>query len=324
MQYVQYEAGEANCAGRRPICPRPLLPNRRRRRHHVRLPHSESQQQQPRPRLRPQPRRVRLLRHPASRTFFDPWNSSSTGHQRAENRLSGSTSWRLSRNLKLGEHDGRKVNGGWERGANNGLRTGGQNSLAEVWGASKAGKKLSLQLDKDADGDRQRIHVQHGSSNDSQTPEQGTLLPLHSTKTHSKSAGADSGIFTGLCFYINGSTAPLVSDHKLKQLLAAHGARHSITLGRRTVMHVVLGVVNTNGGAGGGLASSKIQKEISRSGGKAVKFVTAEWYVLRPFCEHQRNRRVAESRYSPLKLAPKSQNSVFGMMRAKDSKQEQG
>ena len=36
------------------------------------------------------------------------------------------------------------------------------------------------------------------------------------------------------------------------------------------------------------------------------------------------NRRLQESRYSPLKLAPKSQNSVFGMMRATAPKQEQG
>jgi hypothetical protein len=101
-----------------------------------------------------------------SRTFFDPWNSSSTGHQRAENRLSGSTSWRVSRNLKLSEQykgglggggkrvadtvgagsedfgkDGRKTNGGWEKGAK-GLRSGGQRSIVEVWGATKAGKKL--------------------------------------------------------------------------------------------------------------------------------------------------------------------------------------
>jgi hypothetical protein len=99
------------------------------------------------------------------RTFFDPWNSSSTGHQRAENRLSGSTSWRASRNLKLGaqykgglgggggrvadtvgagsEHfgqDGTKPNGGWEEGAR-GLRTGGRQSLTELWSATKAGKK---------------------------------------------------------------------------------------------------------------------------------------------------------------------------------------
>jgi hypothetical protein len=33
--------------------------------------------------------------------------------------------------------DGRKANGEWDKGAR-GLRTGGQKSLAEVWGASKA------------------------------------------------------------------------------------------------------------------------------------------------------------------------------------------
>jgi hypothetical protein len=38
--------------------------------------------------------------------------------------------------------DGRKANGGWKKGAK-GLRTGGQKSLAEVWGASKAGKMSS-------------------------------------------------------------------------------------------------------------------------------------------------------------------------------------
>lgn len=109
---------------------------------------------------------------PASRTFFDPWNSSSTGHQRAENRLAGSTSWRVSRNLKLSKQyqggltgggkrvadtvgagsrdfgkDGRKANGGWEKGAK-GLRTGGQQSITEAWGASKAGKHMSKGKDE--------------------------------------------------------------------------------------------------------------------------------------------------------------------------------
>lgn len=79
-------------------------------------------------------------------------------------------------------------------------------------------------------------------------------------------------IFRGLCFYINGSTMPLVSDHKMKYLLSAHGASQSIALGRRTVTHVILGT-----SCGGGLAHTKLQKEIARTGGKAVKFVTAEW-----------------------------------------------
>jgi hypothetical protein len=33
--------------------------------------------------------------------YFDAWNSSSTGHQRAENRLGGSTGWRQSRASRL-------------------------------------------------------------------------------------------------------------------------------------------------------------------------------------------------------------------------------
>ena len=96
--------------------------------------------------------------------FFDTWNSSSTGHQRAENRLSGSSLWRDSRNIKLGEQfrgglsggvkrvadtveagsegygkDGRRPNGTWEKGAE-GLRTADQRSLVELWGTSKTVK----------------------------------------------------------------------------------------------------------------------------------------------------------------------------------------
>lgn len=87
-------------------------------------------------------------------------------------------------------------------------------------------------------------------------------------------------IFDGLCVFINGSTAPMVGDHRLKQLLAENGARVSIALGRRTVTHVVLGTPNgivKGDGAGGGLAASKIQKEIQRVGGKGVKYVGVQW-----------------------------------------------
>ena len=47
-----------------------------------------------------------------TRVFFDPFNSSSTGHQRAENRLSGSTSWRDSRTYKLKHQLGDRSGGG--------------------------------------------------------------------------------------------------------------------------------------------------------------------------------------------------------------------
>ena len=224
--------------------------------------------------------------HPANppslpRAFFDPWNSSSTGHQRSENRLAGSTSWRASRNLKLAEQfkgglsggarvadtvgaasdnfgtDGRKANGGWEHGAI-GLRSGQQKGMSEIWGASKVATKLAPAKAAAADAaPNPHSHVSE-CSDPSPNP-------------------VESKIFTGLCFYVNGSTAPLVSDYKLKHLLAAHGARHSIALGRRTVTHVVLGPGSAQGGTGGGLAATKIQKEIARTGGKAVKYVTAEW-----------------------------------------------
>jgi hypothetical protein len=233
---------------------------------------------------------------PAARTFFDPWNSSSTGHQRAENRLSGSTSWRVSRNLKLSEQykgglngggkrvadtvgagsedfgkDGRKENGGWVKGAK-GLRTGGQQGLAEIWGASKAGKKPSQGKDLD------RLHVRSEDAVSMPTSGQSDRDEhVDSAQRDEYAEPAEKQIFAGLCFYINGSTMPLVSDHKLKHMLAARGARHSIALGRRSVTHVLLGTSNLHGGAGGGLAATKIQKEISKSGGKAVKFITAGW-----------------------------------------------
>jgi twin BRCT domain len=88
------------------------------------------------------------------------------------------------------------------------------------------------------------------------------------------------GIFDGLTIYVNGSTNPLISDHKLKYLLVEHGAKISISLGRRQVTHVILG--NPCGraggiGAGGGLAATKIQKEIRRRGGCGIRYVSVEW-----------------------------------------------
>jgi hypothetical protein len=84
---------------------------------------------------------------------------------------------------------------------------------------------------------------------------------------------SENGIFSGLVIYINGSTYPLISDHKLKHLLAENGARISIHLGRRQPCD------NTKAGtgAGGGLAASKIQKEIKRVGGCGIKYVGVEW-----------------------------------------------
>jgi len=115
-------------------------------------------------------------------------------------------------------------------------------------------------------------------------------------------------IFRSLVLYINGSTAPLVSDHRLKQLWVQYGGSISIALGRRTVTHVVLG---KSGSGGGGLASGKIQKEVDRVRGKGVKYVSARWVLD---CV-ERGKRVSEAGYGVVerKIGGAGQGSVRGM-----------
>lgn len=230
----------------------------------------------------------------SKRAFFDPWNSSSTGHQRAENRLSGSTSWRDSRSIKLtsqynagqsaggGERlydtvgagsenfgkDGRKENGGWVKGAS-GLRGKCQRSILEVMGVKNVKPNVAAPATKIISISPPAIDQYNDALSDIELD--GPATPIESQQDHKKQ------IFQNLCVYINGSTAPLISDHKLKYILAEHGAKMSIALGRRSVTHVILGTGAGQGGAGGGLSGSKIQKEIARVGGKGVKFVGPEW-----------------------------------------------
>ncbi|OCK84479.1 hypothetical protein K432DRAFT_284269, partial [Lepidopterella palustris CBS 459.81] len=253
-----------------------------------------------------------------TRVFFDPWNSSSTGHQRAENRLAGSASWRDSTNLKLsaqfrarggggeriagagsggfGRRGGRRADGEREGGAR-GWRVEGQRSLREVLRreGSELGGGVVVVVEDERD-------MSGGVGEEEDGREGGTA-------EEQDAAPKQKQIFQGLCVYINGSTAPLVSDHKLKLLLAERGARMSIALGRRSVTHVILGAANEAGGSGGGLAGGKIQKEIQRVGGKGVKFVGVEWVIE----SIKANKRLPESRFSTLKLAPKGQESVLKM-----------
>ncbi|TKA80720.1 hypothetical protein B0A49_01123 [Cryomyces minteri] len=281
------------------------------------------------PPQRAQPANPTAAAKPTS-SVFDPWKSSSTGHQRAENRLSGSTSWRESRSLKLGEQfrsgagggprlcdtvgagsesfgkDGRKENGGWGKGAS-GLREAGQRSILEGFGASKPGVK-STDNNKTSSPSVPEIRTEYTSQG------QNTTVSCVSLQSEAVSTPlrSEPQIFTGLCVYINGSTAPTISDHKLKHLLSTHGAKMSIALGRRSVTHVVLG--NPNGhasgpGAGGGLSGSKIQREIARVGGRGIKFVGIEW-VLESV---KAGKRLPEARFENLRLAPKGQGSVLSI-----------
>ncbi|KAJ5990832.1 hypothetical protein N7522_011039 [Penicillium canescens] len=132
---------------------------------------------------------------------------------------------------------------------------------------------------------------------------------------------AKSNIFAGVRIYINGSTLPHISDHKLKQLLTAHGANYAIYMARKTVTHVLVGQPNAVGsGAGGGLSASKLQQEIARGGWKGVKVVSVHWALE----SIKAGRRLAESRFPGMHVAAKGQRSVAGMFGAQAKSGQSG
>ncbi|RAL15053.1 uncharacterized protein BO97DRAFT_237240 [Aspergillus homomorphus CBS 101889] len=122
-------------------------------------------------------------------------------------------------------------------------------------------------------------------------------------------------IFASLTIHINGQTTPLISDHTLKRLLVTQGATLSLSLSRK-ITHVIIGVPNAgpgNGGAGGGLAATKIQKEIQRGGWKGIKVVGLQW-VLDSI---KAGKRLSEGRYA-VQLGGR-QRSVLGFCSSSSS-----
>ncbi|CAI7661702.1 unnamed protein product [Penicillium pancosmium] len=118
-----------------------------------------------------------------------------------------------------------------------------------------------------------------------------------------------STLLTGTSIYVNGTTLPQISDHKLKHLLVAHGANVASFMARKGVTHIIVAPPGTTGaGAGGGLAARKLQTEISRGGWKGVKVVGVEWALE----SIKAGKRLAESKFSVLNIAPKGQRSVAG------------
>ncbi|KAL4760082.1 uncharacterized protein BDW70DRAFT_161135 [Aspergillus foveolatus] len=127
--------------------------------------------------------------------------------------------------------------------------------------------------------------------------------------TAATSTPPESTMFRGATIYINGRTAPLVSDHKLKSLLVAHGATLALSISRR-VTHIIIGKPNAGpgrGGAGGGLAAGKIQEEMARGGWRGIRIVGVEW-VLESI---KAGKRLTETRFA-VNLG--SQRSVLGYM----------
>lgn len=230
--------------------------------------------------------------------------------------------------------DDRLANGGWAKGAK-GLRTGGQLSLMESFGGAARVKKEGVtngdldekkkkgleghDRDNGAFGDDSALGVTQNRFEESKRIESQKEV-LQEGELHPPTSKTPQ-VFAGLTIYINGSTAPTISDYKLKHLLVSHGANISIALGRRSVTHVILGRPNGSAqgsGAGGGLSSSKIQKEIARVGGKSVKFVSVEWVIE---CVKV-GKKVSEARFECLRLAPKGVGSVAGMFAKAGKKNE--
>lgn len=205
---------------------------------------------------------------PKHSAFFDPFNSSSTGHQRAENKAGSSTGWRLSRTAKLTVQfrGGAPLSKQKESSGGSGSQVESSTVLSDRNKPPPSSNSVSQRLFA-GDGDRKST----------------ASLPRNPPDTvlaSSQKSSGPKGIFDGLVIYINGSTYPLISDHKLKHLLAKHGAKVSIHLGRKQVTHVILGTPSnqkSGSGAGGGLAAGKMQKEISRVGGCGIKYVGVQW-----------------------------------------------
>jgi hypothetical protein len=213
----------------------------------------------------PSPKKAAQPLHGAN---FDPWNSSSTGHQRPEHNPG--TGWRNSRNLKL--------NSQFRGGASGGERVG------DTWGAGSEdwvdddGTLVPKAVRERARRSVRDMLVQPGKMQESLGGSAGgeeALMEKRRREDEEREARkAERNIFDGLVVFVNGSTFPLVSDHKLKHLLTENGAQMSLHLGRRRVTHVILG---RSAAGGGGLAGGKLDKEIKKVGGAGVKFVGVEW-----------------------------------------------
>ncbi|KAL2850576.1 BRCT domain-containing protein [Aspergillus pseudoustus] len=287
---------------------------------------------------------------PTKHLIFDPWNSTSSGHQRSESNPG--TSWQRTREAKLAQqlrtgdctinsftYSGRDrvyEKGEWEwdwggdarqgRGGPGGGRgtrkevVEGDSKQRDIRSMMKVNKAaLAGPLSGKLEGGKEkgignpldkrrsistlasRVEIQPGpftfgepkttittptttsaSTSTIKTnisPSTQQTLSDATTSTPS-SAPSESTILRGAIVYINGQTAPMVSDHKLKQLLVAHGATLALSLSRR-VTHVITGKPNSGPGrgAGGGLAAGKIQKEIQRGGWRGMRIVGVEWVL---------------------------------------------
>ncbi|KZZ88088.1 brct domain containing protein [Ascosphaera apis ARSEF 7405] len=254
----------------------------------------------------PQRNTIRSILCTPSDRPFDAWNSATTGHQRSEHSSSTARSWMQRRNQKLSQQFG-SAYGGTSRN-DHGVALAAQPGPKQPKGAGSSDIRSFYAVVKTSDKSdevklfeppmaeeapvglitsssvayrRSYSELQDSSARPEKIVIGSTDTPAHEFKPsplNSSVAPPSRKIFSQLVVYINGSTAPVISDHKLRHLLAFHGASLALTLTRRKVTHVIIGRPNEIGrGAGGGLASTKIDKEIRRKCSAGVKYVTPEW-----------------------------------------------
>jgi BRCT domain, a BRCA1 C-terminus domain len=218
-------------------------------------------------------------------TLFDPWNLNSAGHQKRDwgRNPSDDRGWRAEREAKLNAQFGSKKSGAIK----------GQMSIADCWKKPEASVASS-----------------------DPTPCLETRVFHKVQKPPPKTS-----ILNDLVFYINGSTMPYISDHRLRHIIAENGGSTTISLAKRTVTHVILtpklsisssssptkGVRDFHA-AGGGLAATKIQQQISNMRGPSrnIQFVSPTWIVE----SIKAGKRLPEIHFAEWKMVSEKQESV--------------
>ncbi|KAI5282874.1 hypothetical protein KEM54_002517 [Ascosphaera aggregata] len=237
---------------------------------------------------------------------FDTWNSATTGHQRSERGSSTASSWMRTRSYKLMQQFATGFSdeeAGLEKSAFSSSErserllptdirsfyTIEKTTKSEVKppkaramefppeemiSSSSVGKGVftpegldyASRLDEGVTDEKRGAPVVSAPQNQQTTCSGPLAIPSRRR------------MFSRVTVYINGSTAPKISDHKLRRLLVSHGASLALSLSRRKVTHVIIGHPNDVGrGAGGGLSSTKIDKEIRRTSSAGIKYVVPEW-----------------------------------------------
>ncbi|KAB8255913.1 hypothetical protein BDV32DRAFT_161573 [Aspergillus pseudonomiae] len=261
---------------------------------------------------------------PQNHLTFDPWNSSATGHQRADS--STGTAWRRAREEKLARQFG-SASGDCTDSPGDGTPHHKADKGEWVWSHTTRGEESrdAAAAAVAAAGQRDIRSMMHVGKRSRDVSDSGMdresklkvskvvnaspdeLLLSSSSSSLSTEVKDVPLVFKGLTVYINSTCHPAVSDHYLKRLLTMHGAAVSLSLSRK-VSHVIVAKPNTGPGmgAGGGLAASKLQKEISRGGWKGIRVVFVEWALE----SIEAGKRLSEARFA-MDIMPKGQRSVL-------------